>query len=99
MAAATAGQVSSVTSEIQVVANLILSTIETIDPAVAVPVEVARMLADLAAKAIAAFALASGTPVTVEAAEALLAGLDMTPLSPATPPDSGAPGVGPVDTV
>ena len=83
-----AGQISVAISEVQAVGDTILTTLETVDPGVALPAATAEVILDLvakmAAKALTAWSEASGTPITVESIQALLP--NQTPLSaPDTP--------------
>jgi hypothetical protein len=78
--------VSTTMTEIQGVADMVLKTIEAVDPAVGVPVATAGAVVDLIAslisKAVTAWSAASNTPITVDTLKALLP--DATPLTPPT---------------
>lgn len=77
------GTVVSVLNEIKLGADTILSTLGAVDPELALPAGLAERVADevlaLASKALTAYTAASGTPITVESVQALLA--NPTPLS------------------
>lgn len=79
---ATASEISAIIADILQVSGTILPVLESLDPGVAVPAEVAQELANLAAKALAAWSAASATPITVESVQALLP--NQTPLTPPT---------------
>lgn len=79
---ATAQDVQTTVGEIQALANEILGAVETFVPSATVPIEIAKAIEALAAKAIAAWIASSGTPVTVENLQTLLP--DPTPLTPPT---------------
>ena len=79
---ATAQDVSTTISEIELIAKEILGTVTALDPAITVPVTVAEALAELVAKALSAWSAASGTPITADSVLALLP--DPTPLTPPT---------------
>jgi hypothetical protein len=79
---ATAQDVSSAVTEIQLAANTVLSLISTLDPGVAVPAQLAEELLALAAKAIAAWSSASGVAITADSVLALMP--NATPLTPPT---------------
>ena len=74
--------VKTTVEEIQAAGDMILSSIETLAPGVAVPAGIAQMLLDLASKAVGAWAAASDTPITIEALQALLP--NPVPLTPPT---------------
>ncbi len=83
---ATAADVSAAVTEINGVGQTILATLETLDPATA-PADIAAgavagLLAQLASKALAAWSLTSGTPITAESVQALMP--SATPLTPPT---------------
>lgn len=83
----TASDVSTAVAEVQAVADAILKLIEVDVPPVAGEAAVSQSILDeiatLLLKALAAYQAAAGTPITVEAFQALYA--DSTPL---TPPDA-----------
>lgn len=79
---ANASEVVTIIQEIEQVAAEILPLVTALDPAVGVPVEIATEIANLAAKALAAWSAASGTPITVESIQALLP--NPVPLTPPT---------------
>jgi hypothetical protein len=85
---ATAATVTSVVSEVQGIADLILKTIEGVDPTIALPAEMANqvvdLLAGLANKAISAWSASSGVQPTVDNVQALLP--NPTPLTPPNAP-------------
>jgi hypothetical protein len=76
--------VSNAVTTIQSVGDLILEEVEQFAPSTAAAVSTAELLLDLAAKAVAAWASASGVPVTVENLQALVAKLNPEPLTPPT---------------
>jgi hypothetical protein len=78
----TVAQVSTYVSEVAGSADLILTTIETLDPAIAPEAALVEEIAKLAAKGLAAWSASSGTPITAESVLALLP--NPTPLSPPT---------------
>jgi hypothetical protein len=69
---ATAASVSSVISEVSGIAEGILTALETVDPALALPAEIIAEIAKLASTAFAALSAAQGTPITVASVQALL---------------------------
>lgn len=79
----TSSDVSTAVSEVQAVGDTILTTLQAVDPGVAIPAATAEvildLIAELAAKALTAWSNASGTPITVESIQALLP--NQTPLS------------------
>lgn len=79
---ATASDVLSVVQEIEQVSNEVLAEIQALDPALALPVTAIEALEGLVQAAINAWSTASGTPVTVEALQALMP--NPTPLTPPT---------------
>ena len=78
----TTGQVTSTISEVSGIATSILDTLESVDPALALPVAIIDEISKLATAALAAFSAASGTPITVESVQALLP--NPAPLTPPT---------------
>lgn len=74
--------VSNIATEIQNDANLVLETIEGVDPALALPVDAAETIVNvfggLINKALAGWSAASGIPITQASVLALLP--DNTPL-------------------
>ncbi|MBS1803527.1 MAG: hypothetical protein JST28_09170 [Acidobacteria bacterium] len=78
----TVQQVGDTASEIKIIADEVLSTVETLDPALAAPIDLAEALGTMAIKALRAWSANSGIPITAESVQALLA--DQTPLSPPT---------------
>lgn len=82
-----AGALAVDITEVQGMAGTILTTIETLDPAVEVPAEMAQgaltLLADLVTAALTAWSNASGIPITVESITALLPDSTPLPLPPA----------------
>jgi hypothetical protein len=69
-------QVTGAINEVKLAGDTILSTLETVDPAVALPAataeQVLNLVADLVGKALTAWSAASGVPITVESVQALL---------------------------
>jgi hypothetical protein len=84
----TLSEVSAAVTAAQTLGGTILSTIETADPAVDVPAETAgsilTLVAQLAAAGLAAYAAASGVPITVASVLALLPDAAPLPLPPAS---------------
>lgn len=84
----TAGQIAADVGVVQGVAGEILTTIEGVDPAVALPAEAAQailtMVGNLITAALTAWQTASGQPITTETITALLP--NPTPLP--EPPDA-----------
>lgn len=85
----TAGDVSTAVTDIQDTGDLILAAVEGVDPGAAVPAEKAGSILDtlsqLAQKALAAWSVASGQPITPESVLLLMP--NSTPL---TPPPAGS---------
>jgi hypothetical protein len=83
-----AGQISVAISEVQAVGDTILTTLEAVDPGVALPAATAEIILDLVAKyavkALTAWSTASGTPITVESIQALLPNPEALSLPDAT---------------
>jgi hypothetical protein len=83
---ATAASVTGVVSEVQGIADLILKTIEGVDPTVTLPAELAGQVVDLLAslvtKALTAWSASSGIQPTVANVQALLP--NPAPLTPPT---------------
>lgn len=77
---ATVSQVATDVAEIGAIANSILQAASAVDPALEAPAETVALLSDLVTKAVAAFAKASGQPVTAASIEALMP--NATPLTP-----------------
>jgi hypothetical protein len=69
--------VTTAINEVKLAGDTILSTLEVVDPAVALPAAAAQQVLDLVAvlvsKALTAYSAASGAPITVESVQALLA--------------------------
>jgi hypothetical protein len=82
----TTTEVTTAVTETQAVGDTILTTVGTLDPAVAIPVAAAGTILDLLAKmvskALTAYGAASGTPITTATIEALLP--NATPLTKPT---------------
>lgn len=80
-------QISTAVSEVQAIGDTILSTLQAVDPGVALPAASAQIILDLLAKfaavGLTAWSNASGTLITVESIQALLP--NQTPL---TAPDA-----------
>jgi hypothetical protein len=79
---ATVGQVLTILQEVEEANNTILATVEALDPALELPVEVVQAIEALTNTALTAWSAASGTPITVESVQALLP--NPTPLTPPT---------------
>lgn len=73
---------SNIISEIEEIANGVLTALETIDPALGLPAAIIAEVEKLASTALAAYSTASGTPITVASVQALLP--NPTPLTPPT---------------
>jgi hypothetical protein len=75
--------VTTAINEVQMAGDTILSTLQAVDPGVALPAATAQLVLDeilkLASAALTAWSAASGVPITVESVQALLA--NPTPLS------------------
>ena len=69
---ATAAEVTNIVTEVSAAATAILGTLETVDPAVALPASIVEEILALGTKAVAAWSTAAGTPITVAAVQALL---------------------------
>ena len=81
---ATVAEVLNVLNEVELVLKPILTTVEALDPALALPIEVEQEIQNMATKALAAWSAASGTAITAESVQALL-----TNPTPLTPPTAG----------
>lgn len=79
---ATASEVAIIIQDIEQIAGQIIPILTALDPAIGVPAEIATEIANLAAKAVAAWSAASGTAITVESVQALLP--NQTSLTPPT---------------
>jgi hypothetical protein len=79
---ATVGQVLTILQEVEEANNTILATVEALDPALELPVEVVQAIEALTNTALTSWSAASGTPITVESVQALLP--NPTPLTPPT---------------
>ena len=78
----TAGDVATAIEQIQQDSSAVVGLVAELDPALEAPIGVAELLASLAAKALAAWSNASGTPITEASVAALMP--DETPLTPPT---------------
>ena len=79
---ASVAQVQSILQEVVAVTNEILTTIEGLDPALALPINVIQAVEGMVSVALTAYTTASGTPITVASVQALLP--NPTPLKPPT---------------
>lgn len=78
----TVGQVLTVMQEVEASANAILTEVEALDPALALPIGIVQAIEALATTALKAWSTSAGTPITVESVQALMP--NPTPLTPPT---------------
>lgn len=78
----TVADVSALVTQADGVANVILESLAQADPEVAVPAHIAEQVALLVSKGLAAYAAASGRPITPATIAALMP--NPTPLTPPT---------------
>jgi hypothetical protein len=77
---ATVGQVITIVQEVEAVSNAVMSTIATLDPALALPVTAITELEALANVALKAWSTASGVAaITVAEVQALKVNLNLDP--------------------